>query len=249
MKILDYILNSRMETSGNFFIELRKKLKIKAQKKDVYNEAFTHSSMNHKTLGGEPLNFERLEFLGDAVLNSIISDFLFKYYPTAKEGTLTKLRAKIVSRSKLNQIGKEMDLHTIAKIANHHKYLGEDIHGDLLESLIGAIFIDKGYEKTKEYVIYNAILPFINIKRLDSLVLSHKALLIEWSQKIKKNIEFKTIQDQGLDPKVNYSCKILFRDNCIAKGKGASKKKAEEKAAIIAVRVLKINPNFNEKRT
>jgi dsRNA-specific ribonuclease len=68
-------------------------------------------------------------------------------------------------------------------------------------------------------------------------------------KKIKKNIEFKTIQDQGLDPKVNYSCKILFRDNCIAKGKGTSKKKAEEKAAVIAVRVLKINPNFNAKRT
>ena len=248
MKILDYILNSRMDASGNFFVELRKKLKIKTQKKRLYKEAFTHSSVNKKTYGGEPLNFERLEFLGDAVLNSIIADFLYRYYPNAKEGALTKLRAKIVSRSKLNQIGKKMDLHAIAEIANHHKYFGEDIHGNLLESLIGALFLDKGYEKTKKYVISNAILPYINIQKLDSLVLSHKSLLIEWSQKNKKIIKFKVTQDEGLDPKINYLCKINFQNNCIAKARGTSKKKAEEKAAVIAVRVLKINPNLNEKR-
>lgn len=207
----------------------------------LYKEAFTHSSVNHKKGDGQPLNFERLEFLGDAVLNSIIADFLYRYYPSAKEGSLTKLRAKIVSRSKLNQIGKEMELHTIAEIANHHKHFGDDIHGNLLESLIGALFIDKGYKKTKDYVIYNIILPYVNMQGLDSLVLSHKALLIEWSQKKKEIIEFKTVQDEGLDPKINYSCQIIFQANCIAKAKGASKKKAEEKAAIIAVRALKLN--------
>ena len=116
-----------METSGNFFVELRKKLNIKTQKKKLYKEAFTHSSVNQKTDEGNPLNFERLEFLGDAILNSIIADFLYRFFSSAKEGTLTKLRAKIVSRSKLNQIGKEMELLTIAEIANHHKYFGEDM--------------------------------------------------------------------------------------------------------------------------
>ena len=111
-----------------------------------------------------------------------------------------------------------------------------------MESLIGALFIDKGYEKTKDYVIYNVILPYVNIQGLDSVVLSHKALLIEWSQKNKNPIEFKTTQDQGLDPKINYSCYIIFQNNCIAKAKGTSKKKAEEKAAVIAVRVLKLIP-------
>ena len=231
-----------METSGNFFVALKKKLNIKTQKKKLYKEACTHSSVNQKTEDGNPLNFERLEFLGDAILNSIIADFLFKFFPSAKEGTLTKLRAKIVSRSKLNQIGKEMDLLKIAEIANHHKYFGEDIHGNLLESLIGALFIDKGYKTTKDYVIYNIILPYVNMQGLDSIVLSHKALLIEWSQKNKNPIKFKTTQDQGLDPKINYSCQIIFENNCIAKAKGASKKKAEEKAAIIAVRVLKLIP-------
>ena len=122
-----------MDTSGTFFVELRKKLKIKTQKKRLYKEAFTHSSVNKKTYGGEPLNFERLEFLGDAVLNSIIADFLYRYYPNAKEGALTKLRAKIVSRSKLNQIGKKMDLHAIAEIANQLA-ISSDNHTKIIET-------------------------------------------------------------------------------------------------------------------
>ena len=185
-----------METSGSFFINLQKKLNIKTQNKKLYKEAFTHSSANHKTTAGDPLNFERLEYLGDAILNSIIAEFLFNYYSTAKEGSLTKLRAKIVSRSKLNEIGKEMELYSIAEISNDLNTFGDNIHGNLLESLIGALFIDKGYNKTKAYVIYNIILPYVDIESLDSLVLSHKALLIEWGQKHKESIEFKTDQDR-----------------------------------------------------
>lgn len=233
-----------METSGNFFVALQKKLNIKPKNKKLYKEAFTHSSVNHKTTAGDPLNFERLEYLGDAILNSIIAEFLFNYYSTAKEGSLTKLRAKIVSRSKLNEIGKEKELYSIAEISDHHNTFGDNIHGNLLESLIGAIFIDKGYNKTKTYVIHNIILPYIDIENLDSLVLSHKALLIEWGQKHKESIEFKTDQDQGLDPKINYSCQIIFQKKCIAKAKASSKKKAEEKAAKIAVRALKIKPRI-----
>lgn len=233
-----------METSGNFFVALQKKLNIKPKNKKLYKEAFTHSSVNHKTTAGDPLNFERLEYLGDAILNSIIAEFLFNYYSTAKEGSLTKLRAKIVSRSKLNEIGKEKELYSIAEISDHHNTFGDNIHGNLLESLIGAIFIDKGYNKTKTYVIHNIILPYIDIESLDSLVLSHKALLIEWGQKHKESIEFKTDQDQGLDPKINYSCQIIFQKKCIAKAKASSKKKAEEKAAKIAVRALKIKPRI-----
>ena len=141
-----------METSGNFFVELQKLLKIKTSKGDLYKEAFTHSSVNLKKTSGESVNFERLEFLGDAILNSIIAEILYHNYPDAKEGSLTKLRAKIVSRAKLNQIGKEMGLSKIAEIDNHHQNFGEDIHGNLLESLLGALFIDKGYLKTKAYV-------------------------------------------------------------------------------------------------
>ena len=242
MKFLNYIRNSRMTSSGNFFSKFQEKLGIRTSNKALYKEAFTHRSLNQKNAKGEAINFERLEFLGDALLTSIVAEYLFQYYPLAKEGALTKLRAKIVSRVKLNQIGKEMGLFELAEISNHHKNFGDDIHGNLLESLIGALFIDRGYEKTKNYVIKKIILPNVDMERLESLVLSYKAFLIEWGQKQKKEIQFITEGDAGIHPKISYTAQIFLDQEPLAKSKALSKKKAEEKAARIAARILKINP-------
>jgi len=242
VKFLNYIRNSRMLTSGIFFLQIQNKLGIRTSNKAIYKEAFTHRSLNLKNAKGEAVNFERLEFLGDALLTSIVAEYLFQYYPLAKEGALTKLRAKIVSRVKLNQIGKEMGLFELAQISNHHKNFGDDIHGNLLESLIGALFIDRGYEKTKNYVIKKIILPNVDMERLESLVLSYKAFLIEWGQKQKKEIQFITEEDAGVHPKISYTALIFLDREPLAKSKALSKKKAEEKAARIAARILKINP-------
>ncbi len=242
MRFLKYIRNSRMATSGNFFIQIQQKLKIKPSNIAVFKEAFTHSSLNLKDEKGNTLNFERLEFLGDALLSTIIAEFLYDYYPIAKEGELTKLRAKIVSRSKLNQIGKEMGLFDLVSISNNHKNFGEDIHGNLLESFIGALFIDQGYKKTKEYVSKYIIRTYIDMEGLNSMVLSHKAFLIEWGQKEKKEILFKTVEDESTTPKLNYRAELFLNSKLLTKAKASSKKKAEEKAARIAVRILKLNP-------
>ena len=246
MRILRYIRNSRMATSGNFFAQIQKKLGIKISNNHVYKEAFTHSSVNLKNPEGSSINFERLEFLGDAILTSVIAEYLYNFYPQAKEGSLTKLRAKIVSRVKLNQIGKKMGLLDLANISNNHKHFGEDIHGNLLESVIGAIFVDKGYNKTKTYVINNIIHPYIDMNKLDSLVLSHKAFLIEWSQKEKKELQFVTQETGGVNPRINYSSQILLNNEVLAKSKALSKKKAEERAAKIATRILKLNHNTTQ---
>ena len=242
MKFLNYIRNSRKVSSRNFFSKLQKKLSIRTSNKAIYKEAFTHRSSNLKNSEGEAINFERLEFLGDALLTSIIAEYLFQYYPLAKEGALTKLRAKIVSRVKLNQIGKEMGLFELAQISNHNKNFGDDIHGNLLESLIGALFIDRGYEKTKNYVIKKIIHPYVDMERLESLVLSYKAFLIEWGQKQKKEIEFVTEEDAGVHSKISYTAQIFLDREPLVKSKALSKKKAEEKASRIAARILKINP-------
>ena len=242
MKFLNYIRNSRKVSSRNFFSKLQKKLSIRTSNKAIYKEAFTHRSSNLKNSEGEAINFERLEFLGDALLTSIIAEYLFQYYPLAKEGALTKLRAKIVSRVKLNQIGKEMGLFELAQISNHNKNFGDDIHGNLLESLIGALFIDRGYEKTKNYVIKKIIHPYVDMERLESLVLSYKAFLIEWGQKQKKEIQFVTEEDAGVHSKISYTAQIFLDREPLVKSKALSKKKAEEKASRIAARILKINP-------
>ena len=242
MKFLNYIRNSRKVSSGNFFSKLQKKLSIRTSNKAIYKEAFTHRSSNLKNSEGEAINFERLEFLGDALLTSIIAEYLFQYDPLAKEGALTKIRAKIVSTVKLNQIGKEMGLFELAQISNHNKNFGDDIHGNLLESLIGALFIDRGYEKTKNYVIKKIILPNVDMERLEILVLSYKAFLIEWGQKQKKEIQFVTEEDAGVHSKISYTAQIFLDREPLVKSKALSKKKAEEKASRIAARILKINP-------
>lgn len=239
MKIINYIRNSQMATSGNFFIQLQKKLNIRTRNKELYKKAFTHSSVNLKDKEGNTINFERLEFLGDALLSTIVAEYLFNFHPEAKEGELTKLRAKIVSRSQLNSIGKQMGLFELADISSHHKTFGENIHGNLIESLIGALFIDKGYNKTKDYVLKYMLDPYIDMDELDNMVLSYKSLLIEWSQKQKQELEIRTENDGGLDPNINYTCQIYLGKKLISKARGLSKKKAEEKAAKIAVSVLK----------
>ena len=230
-----------METSGIFFTHLRKKLGIKTMNKGLYKQAFTHSSLNLKDTAGNKLNFERLEFLGDAMLSTIIAEYLFCQYPRAKEGKLTKLRAKIVSRTQLNHIGKKMGLLQLADFSIHNKKFGDDIHGNLIESLIGAHFIDKGYIKTKDYVMKNIINPFVNMNSIDSLVLSYKSLLIEWAQKEKKELKFNNKLDEELDPDINYHCNILLDKRLVVKARGISKKKTEEKAAKLAASILKIS--------
>jgi ribonuclease-3 len=233
-----------LATSGSFFTQIQQKLGFKVFDKKIYKEAFTHSSVNIKDSSGKAINFERLEFLGDALLTAIISEYLYFKYPKAKEGSLTKLRAKIVSRVKLNHIGKEMELFELAYISNHHKNFGDDIHGNLLESLIGAVFIDLGYIKTKNYVIKKIIHPHIDMDNLDTLILSYKAFLNEWGQKEKKNIQFVIKEDSGTDSKFNYCAKVFLDKRFLAKSKAMSKKKAEEKAAKIASRILKLTPKI-----
>lgn len=233
-------MKSRLETSGIFFVELKKNLGLKPKNKYIFQRAFTHRSLNLKDEAGNQINFERLEFLGDSFLNTLITEHLFEHFPHAKEGELSKLRAKIVSRDKLNQIGKKMRLIELAETGINKNQFGEDIHGNLLESLIGAVFVDRGYYKGKKYVIEKIINPYVNINTLDSLILSYKSVIIEWSQKKKENLKFYTKKDNGLDPSVNYRCEIFLNNKSIVKARDISKKKSEEKAAKRAYMALKI---------
>src|SRR5690606_4721735 len=115
---------------------------------DVYREAFVHRSAQLKDENGNDINFERLEFLGDAVLGLIIAVFIFQEAPHKQEGYLTKMRSKIVSRNQLNAIGKQLKLQErLQPMSNPN--LGEDINGDLVEAVIGAVYLDQGYNATR----------------------------------------------------------------------------------------------------
>lgn len=206
----------------------------------LYQKAFTHRSLNIKNKEGFPVNFERLEFLGDSVIDLVVANYLYGTLVHDNEGQLTRMKSKIVSREKLNSIGRELDLFTHLSCSGNRVNFGEDIHGNLLESLIGAVFVDKGYEKCKKIVFKIIIDPFINLEKVKQEIISHKSVLIEWGQKEKKLITFRTEKEQSKAPKIIFRCILLVADKELLKVRESSKKKAEEKAAKRAVRILKI---------
>jgi ribonuclease-3 len=222
-----------------FFSKLKKITTLKAYNKNVYRTAFTHRSKNLKDVDGHLINFERLEFLGDSILSIVVSSFLYDKFPFAKEGTLTKYRAKIVSRENLNQIGLKIDLVNFLDQKSKVNF-GKNIHGNLLEALIGAVFVDRGYKKCSAFVMKKILGEHVDINQLQHTVLSYKGFLIEWGQKTKKSVKFKTNTDNGLDPEFNYTTQIFLDDKQIVKARGVSKKKSEEKAAKRAFHAMNI---------
>jgi len=230
VKILNHIFKSRSADEGIFFNRLKKITSLRPVNLKIYQKAFTHRSMNIKDIHGNYVNYERLEFLGDSILSVIVSKFLFNKFPSAKEGGLTKYRAKIVSRENMNQIGLKLNLIDLLELDQKINF-GENIHGNLLEALIGAVFIDRGYLKCQKFILDKIIADHVNVEQLEHSVLSYKGLLIEWGQKRKKKVRFTTTSDGGLDPEINYSTSVLINEVIIVKARGGSKKKAEEKSA------------------
>ena len=140
------ILNSRFKRNGNFFMELTKILGFKPKNLKYYKKAFTHRSMNIRGPKGNPFNYERLEFLGDAMLSSVIASHLYLEVPSGDEGYLTKMRSKVVSREHLNELGKDLKLIDLVESKIPAGQFGDNIHGNIFEALIGAIFLDRGYK-------------------------------------------------------------------------------------------------------
>lgn len=233
MRLLKKIFtrNSRPTEGGNFFVAIEKIIGFKPVNIKFYEKAFTHRSSNKTDEKGNPLNYERLEFLGDSMLSSVIAAHLYKEAPLGDEGYLTKMRSKIVSREHLNELGR--DLHLIdyveSKVPSSH--FGENIHGNIFEALVGAIFLDKGYAGCEEFIQKRVIIPYVDIARLEGKVISYKSLVIEWCQKEKKQFNFDVFDDNGNDGQRYFGVKLSIDDKVIAKSRATSKKKAEEIAS------------------
>jgi len=231
MSIIQKILNSRSENDGNFFLFLKKILGFQPKDLKYYRKAFIHRSTNKKNDDGNPINYERLEFLGDAMLSSIISDYLFREVPSGDEGYLTKMRSKIVSREHLNELGKDFGLITFLESKIPKKNFGDNVHGNMFEALVGAIFLDRGYPYCKKFISNKVIKPYVDIQKLEGKVISYKSLLIEWSQKEKKVFTFQIYDDTGKGAIKHFAVKLSLDGKIIAKARATSKKKAEERAA------------------
>lgn len=196
----------------------------------LYREAFIHRSAQVKDENGNDVNFERLEFLGDAVLGLIIAVFIFQEAPHKQEGYLTKMRSKIVSRNQLNTIGKQLKLQERLQPSSNPN-LGEDINGDLVEALIGAVYLDQGYNQTAQFIFKKIIENHVDLERLEKTIASHKSLILEWGQKTKNRINFNTFEEENAEDLTVFVSVVRMNDKVIAKGRGTSKKRAEENAS------------------
>lgn len=232
MRIIKKIFSkSRSLEDGIFFSAIEKILGFAPKNIDFYKKAFTHRSSNRLDEVGNPLNYERLEFLGDAMLSAVIAGHLFNKAPTGDEGYLTKMRSKIVSREHLNELGKDLNLVQFVESKVPVQHFGDNIHGNIFESLVGAIYLDRGYEFCEKFIQKRVILPYVDITRLEGKVISYKSLVIEWCQKEKKQFHFDIFEDNGIDGERLFGVKLSIDEKVVAKARATSKKKAEEKAS------------------
>ncbi len=231
MNFTSKIFNSHSKEDGDFFLGIKAILGFKPKNLDIYKKAFLHRSMNKRDKEGIPMNYERLEFLGDSMLGTIISKHLYAAVPEGDEGYLTKMRSKIVSRKHLNELGKDLQLIKFVESRIPKSHFGDNIHGNVFEALVGAIYLDRGYQYCEKFIDERVIEPYVDIEQLEGKVISYKSLIIEWCQKQKKTFNFNVYEDTGNDAVKHFAVKLSIAGNVVAKARATSKKKAEEKAS------------------
>jgi len=201
----------------------------------LYKTALSHRSVRE----GADENNERLEFLGDAILSSIVAHYLFRKYPYKGEGFLTEMRSKMVNRQKMNEIAVKMGLKKITiynKMDNALKI--SQIFGNSLEALIGAVYLDKGYEKTKKWVEKYIIMPYLFIDDLEGIDINIKNKLYGWANKNGKSLEFVTLDEKIENGRRLFTIASTVDGQIISQAKGYNKKDASHIAAQLAVEKL-----------
>ena len=215
---------------------------------ELYQEALTHRSSSLRSNSGKWVNNERLEFLGDAILDAIVADILYKKFDNKKEGFLTSTRSRIVQRETLNKIAIEIGIDKIITSSTRNLAHNTNIYGDALEALIGAIYLDQGYRVAKHFVFETLIKQHINIDTVLKSEVDFKSRLIEWGQKYKVEVVFE-VTDSSYDEQNNpiFESRVLVGGIELGSGKGYSKKESHQKAAKKAIKKLRNDNELLEK--
>lgn len=191
--------------------------------------ALIHRSASESTGDGHSLNNERLEYLGDAVLDAVVAEYLFKRFPFKREGELTEMRSKLVKREQLGTLARRMHLTDLVEIlpSAHAKSAG----GDAFEALIGALFLDKGYEKTKKIVLYRIFADYMDMESVLTEESNFKSKILNWAQRNHKNVEFRhKVAEQTRNARL-YLAELLIDGEPFSEGLEYTVKKAEQIAA------------------
>lgn len=214
---------------------------------EYYKLALVHRSMPVKTANGRWANNERLEFLGDAILDAVVGAYLYGKYPNKHEGFLTSTRAKIVQRESLNRIGKAFRLESHVRASSHSSSHNSYISGNAVEALVGAIYLDRGYEACKQFIEEKIIAQHLDLKELVKTERNFKSRLIEWTQKYRVNIEFQLIDTMNdTDGNPIFKTAVLLGGIYAADGSGYSKKESHQDASKKAFERLKKDNIFRE---
>ena len=204
----------------------------------IYKTAFHHKSLLNESDQDIESN-ERLEYLGDSILNSIVAEYLFKKYPHENEGFLTKMRSKIVKRRTLNEIAEKMGLDILLKEYNNTK-ISHSMLGNALEALVGAIYLDKGYRKTKVFVIQGILQRHLDLAEIERTDDNYKSQLLEWCQKTGHSIDYQVTEKFKQRNRDKFRVQVLIDGESVAMGEGYNKKGAEQKASKKAMHSMKI---------
>ncbi len=210
-----------------------------------YQQALLHKSTSVRSEKGRPLNNERLEFLGDAILDAIVGDIVYKHFEGRREGFLTNTRSKIVQRETLNKLAVEIGLDKLVKYSTRSSSHNSYMYGNAFEALIGAIYLDQGYERCKQFMEEKILKNYIDLDKMSRKEVNFKSKLIEWSQKNKMEVSFELIE-QSLDRDYNpmFHTEVLIENLPAGTGTGYSKKESQQNAAQMALKKIKNDGNF-----
>ena len=236
------VSNARKEPYFLFY----KVLGFYPDKIEYYQLAVRHKSVSIPTENGHLLSNERLEFLGDAVLNSVVTDILYRRYENQREGFLTNTRSKIVKRDSLNQLAVEIGLDKLVKVTKYvDAHTNNNIYGNALEALMGAIYLDYGYKQCKLFVEKRLISNFVNLDQVAENEVNFKSKLIEWCQKNRLQSEFVLLGEiLSKSNKHEFLSQLSIQGQTICEASGANKKESQQNASRIAYQMIQSNPNF-----
>ena len=212
---------------------------------ELYKTALLHKSIARRNEKGKPVNNERLEFLGDAILDAVVGDIVFQHFPGKREGFLTNTRSKLVQRETLGRLAKEMGIDKLilsnGQMQSHNSYMG----GNAFEALVGAIYLDRGYDACMRFMKKRILAQMINIDKVAYKEVNFKSKLIEWTQKNRVKMDFRLLgqdKDKNGNPVFNYQVIIEGVEGCAAKG--YSKKESQQLASKLTLEQLRKKPQF-----
>ena len=227
------------------FSSLREILGFYPRRIELYKLALMHKSIARRNAKGKPVNNERLEFLGDAVLDAVVGDIVYRHFEGKREGFLTNTRSKLVQRDTLNKLAQEMGINQLILSSGHSNSHNNYMGGNAFEALVGAIYLDRGYDMCMRFMQKRILSQLINIDKVAYKEVNFKSKLIEWSQKNKVKLDFKLVsqsKEAGGSPTFIYKAVIEGVEG--GQGKGYSKKESQQLASKETLQRLKREPQF-----